>query len=124
MSMTDPTVVTISAVPITCPRISVGDDRSEYQSGDGLVTLTFSSLYDQGRGDRTKRMARVDVRKIAADPMKPVENVEVSMAFYIAYDLPPAGYTAVEAKAISDGFLTTLQASSGAMITKLLGGES
>lgn len=124
MSMTDPTVVTISAVAQSCPRISVGDDRSEYQTGDGLVTLTFSSLYDQGRQKRTKRMARIDVRKIAADPMKPVENVEVSMAYYIAFDLPRAGFTAVEAKAVADGFNTALQASSGAMIAKLLGGES
>jgi len=46
MSMTDPLVVTISAVPITAPRVSVGDDKSEYQSGDGLMTLTFSHLYD------------------------------------------------------------------------------
>jgi hypothetical protein len=124
MSMTDPFVVTISAVAQTCPRISVGDDKSEYQTGDGLVTVQFSSLYDQGRGDRTKRMARIDVRKIAADPMKPVENVEVSMATYVVFDLPPAGYTSTEAKAVWDGFYTALQASSGAVITKLLGGES
>lgn len=124
MSMTDPTVVTISAVPITCPRVSVGDDKSEYQSGDGLTTLTFSHLYDQGRGDRARRMARIDVRKLTTDPFKPAENVEVSMATYVVFDLPPAGYTAVEAKAVWDGFITALQASSGAMVTKLLGGES
>lgn len=124
MSMTDPTVVTISAVPITAPRISVGDDKSEYKSGDGLMTLTFSHLYDQGRGDRTRRMARIDVRKIAADWAKPTENVEVSMAFYMVFDLPLAGYTPVEAKAVSDGFITAMNASSGAMFTKLLGGES
>lgn len=124
MSMTDPVVVTINAVAQTCPRISVGDDRSEYQTNDGLVTVTFSHLYDQGRGDRTKRMARIDTRKIAADPMKPVENVEVSMATYVVFDLPPAGYTGVEAKQVWDGFAAYLAASSGAQITKLLGGES
>jgi len=124
MSMTDPLVITISAVPITLPRISVGDDRSEYQSGDGLTSATFSHLYDQGRGDRVRRMARIDTRKIAADWAKPAENVQVSMATYVVFDLPPAGYSATEAKAVWDGFNTALQASSGAMITKLLGGES
>jgi hypothetical protein len=124
MSLTDPTVITISAVPISLPRISVGDDKSEYQSGDGLTKLTVSHLYQQGRGDRTRRMARIDVRKIAADWAKPAENVEVSMACYVVFDLPLAGYSPTEAKAAWDGFNTALQASSGAMITKILGGES
>lgn len=124
MSLTDPLVVTINAVPITAPRISVGDDKSEYQSGDGLTTLTFSHLYQQGRGDRTRRMARIDTRKIAADWAKPAENVEVSMATYVVFDLPLAGYTPTEAKQVWDGFTAVLSASSGAMITKLLGGES
>jgi len=69
-------------------------------------------------------MARIDVRKIAADWAKPAENVEVSMAAYVVFDLPLAGYSPVEAKAVWDGFDAALAASSGAMITKLLGGES
>lgn len=124
MSMTDPSVVTISAVPITLPRISTGDDKSEYQSNDGLTSLLFSHLYDQGRGKRTRRQLRIDVRKISADPMKPVENVEVSMAVYVVFDIPRAGYTVTEQKAVFDGFSTYLNASSGAVITKALGGES
>lgn len=124
MSMPDPLAVTISGSTLSLPRISVGDDRSEYLTADSLVSCTFSHLYDQGRGDRTRRMARIDVRKIAADPMKPVENVEVAMAYYVVYDLPPVGYTGIEAKAVSDGFQAALAASSGSMVTKLLGGES
>lgn len=120
MSFTDPVVVTISATPHTCPRISVGDDESEYANGDGTVVVKASHDY----GKRTRRMVRIDTQKIAADPFKPSENVKVGMSFYVVFDLPPAGYTAVEAKAVADGFLAYLQASSGAAITKVLGGES
>jgi hypothetical protein len=34
------------------------------------------------------------------------------------------GYTVAEQKAVIDGFLANLQATSGANITKLLGGEN
>jgi len=124
MSLTDPLSITISGVTSSVPRVSVGDDKSEYSSGDGLLTATFSHLYQQGKGDRTRRMARIDVRKLAPDVFKPSEKVEVSMATYVVFDLPLAGYTPTEAKAVFDGFIATLNASSGAMVTKLLGGES
>lgn len=124
MALTDPQSVTISGTPSTLPRTDVGEDRSEYTSADGLITMTFSHQYDTGKGKRTRRQARIDVRKIAPDWAKPAENVEVTMSYYIVVDLPKAGFTNVEAKAVVDGFNTTLQASSGALITKLLGGES
>lgn len=120
MSFTDPLSVTISGVTTPLPRISVGDDRSEYQSGDGLILVTASHNY----GKRTRRMLRIDTSKLTADPFKPAENVRVSMSNYIVFDVPPAGYTAAEAKAVYDGFKGLFTATSDAMITKLLGGES
>jgi hypothetical protein len=39
-------------------------------------------------------------------------------------DVPVTGYTVVEAKQVIDGFITQLNASSGALITKMLGGEN
>lgn len=120
MSFTDPVSVTISGTPISLPRVSVGDDVSEYMSGDGLVKVTASHQYAK----RIRRMLRIDTKKITSDPFKPAENVEVGMGFYLVFDLPPAGYTAAEAKAVYDGFKATFTASTDAMITKLLGGES
>jgi hypothetical protein len=120
MSFTDPQTVTISAVTTSLPRISVGDDESEYQSGDGLIKLSASHSY----GKRTRRMVRIDTSKITADPFRPSENVKVSMSNYIVFDLPAAGYTAAEALAVWTGFKTQLAASSDALIVKLLGGES
>jgi hypothetical protein len=120
MSFTDPLSVTISGSTVALPRISVGDDRSEYQSGDGLIRLTASHDY----GKRTRRMLRIDTSKLTADPFKPAENVRVSMSNYSVFDTPPAGYTAAEAKAVYDGFKALFTGTSDAMITKLLGGES
>lgn len=120
MSFTDPLSVTISAVTSPLPRVSVGDDRSEYQSADGLILLTASHDY----GKRTRRMIRIDTSKLTADPFKPAENVKVSMSNYMVFDLPPAGFTAAEALAVYTGFKTLFSATSDAMIVKLLGGES
>jgi hypothetical protein len=120
MSFTDPQTVTISGATTPLPRVSVGDDESEYQSGDGLIKLTASHNY----GKRTRRMVRLDTQKVSADPYKPTENVKLSMSNYIVFDLPAVGYTPAEALAIWIGFRTQLTATSDALIVKLLGGES
>jgi hypothetical protein len=120
MSLTDPLSVTISGNTISLPRISVGDDRSEYSSGDGLTTFIASHDY----GKRTRRTARINTKKIAADVFKPTENREESMSFYIVFDLPKVGYTPAEALAVFTGFNTLCTASSSVVITKLLGGEN
>jgi hypothetical protein len=120
MSFTDPLSVTISGSAISLPRISVGGDASEYSSGDGLTKVSASHNY----GKRTRRLLRIDTKKLTADPFRPAENVEVSMSNYIVFDLPPAGYSAVEALAVYAGFKGLFTATSDAMIVKLLGGES
>jgi len=120
MSFADPQTITISGTTIPLPRVSVGDDESEYQSGDGLTKLTASHNY----GKRTRRMVRIDTQKVSADPYKPTENVKVSMSNYIVFDLPAAGYTPAEALAVWVGLRTQLAATSDALIVKLLGGES
>jgi hypothetical protein len=120
MAFTDPMSITISAATIPLPRTSVEEDSSEYTSADGLVKLTASHTY----GKRARRMLRIDHSKLTADPFKPAENVKVGMANYIVFDIPPAGYTGTEALAVYTGFKAMFTASSDALITKLLGGES
>jgi hypothetical protein len=121
MSFADPQTITIApASAVSLPRISVGDDESEYASSDGLISLKASHNY----GKRTRRMIRIDTSKVTADPFKPAENVKVSMSCYLVFDLPPAGYTATEALAAWTGFKTQITATSDLLVTKLLGGES
>lgn len=120
MSFTDPQSITISGTTIALPRTSVGDDESEYSSADGLTKLSANHSY----GRRTRRVLRIDTAKVAADPFKPAENVEVSMSLYMVFDLPVAGYSNTEAFAVYTGFKGLYTGTSDAMITKLLGGES
>lgn len=122
MSFTDPLSVTISAVAHSCPRLEVEGDKTRYANADGTVVL--SADHSETGGNRKRHVVRIDTSKITTDPFRSDENVERSMSCYIVFDLPPAGYTATEAKAVFDGFNAMLTASSGAMITKLLQGES
>jgi len=46
------------------------------------------------------------------------------MTFYVVADVPKVGYTVAEQKAVIDGFVAQLNATSGALITKWLGGEN
>jgi len=69
-------------------------------------------------------MLRIDQKKVAPDPFKPVENVMLSMGIYVVFDLPNAGFSNTEAMYLYTGFKTLYTASSDSMINKLLGGES
>jgi hypothetical protein len=46
------------------------------------------------------------------------------MAVYVVIDTPETGYTIAEQKQIVDGLTGYLTASSGANVTKIIGGES
>lgn len=117
---TEPQSVTISGTAISLPRISSEADRSTYKSADGSVGLIVAHSY----GRRMRRTARLEHQKYAPDPLFPAQNSPFSMSCYIVVDVPKIGYTATEQKAVVDGFLANLQASSGANLTKLLGGEN
>jgi hypothetical protein len=120
MSLADPQTITISAATTPLPRTSVDHDESEYTSGDGLIKMLVSHSY----GKRQRRLVRIDHAKLTSDPFKPAENVRVGMSVYTVFDLPPAGYTAAEALAVWVGFNAQLTATSNAVVTKILGGES
>lgn len=120
MAFTDPLSITISGTTTPLPRTSVEEDTSEYTSADGLIKVSAS--HDMGK--RTRRLLRVDHSKLTTDPFRPAENVRVSMSHYVVFDVPPAGYTSTEQLAVYTGFKTMYTASTDALITKLLGGES
>jgi hypothetical protein len=120
MSLADPNTITISGSGIVLPRVSTGENKSEYMSGDGYNRLTVSHDY----GKRIRRMIRFDTSKIAADVFDTSENVRKSMSNYIVFDVPDVGYTPAEQLAVWVGFNTWLTATSNAVISKALGGES
>jgi len=116
----DPQTVTISATPYTLARVSAGVDSGKFQTSDGAITESIAHAY----GKRTRRTWRIQHSKYAADPLFPANNAPYSMSFYIVADVPVTGYTVAEQKAVIDGYLAQLNASSGALITKFLGGEN
>jgi hypothetical protein len=119
MAFADPQTVTINAVAQTMPRTGSGTNSGSFATNDGTVKLSVSHAY----GKRNRRTIRINHSKIAADPLLS-ENVEFSMSSYLVVDVPPRGYTVTEAKQVVDGLVAYLAASTGANITKLLGGES
>lgn len=122
MALTDPQSITISGTTTPLPRTFAEGSESAYTSSDGLIKLSVNhALVKQGRA---RRLLRIDHSKLTSDPFKPADNVKVNMACYVVFDLPPAGYTTTEELAVYTGFKTLFTATSDALITKLLGGES
>jgi len=113
--------VTISGTAVSLPKTGQSSSSGIFRSPDGLVKETVSH---QETGKRNRRLARIDHRKVAADPLMAGVNTEYSMACYVVFDVPLYGYTVAEQKAVVDGFIAQLNATSGALITKILGGES
>lgn len=120
MSLADPQSVTINSVAVSLPRISSGENKGTFKSNDGSVSLNVSHTY----GKRTRSVVRLDHQKVAPDPLVSSTNILYSMGCYIVFDRPLTGYTVAEAKQVVDGFIAALSASSGALITKTLGGEN
>jgi len=120
MSFSDPQTVTIGSDTISLPRVSVGNRQSEYASADGNVSLKASSAI----GSRTRRVARLDHKKISADLFLPDTSVARSMSCYVVFDLPAQGYSPTEALDVYKGLVNQLNASTYAVVQKLLNGES
>lgn len=117
----DPQSVTIApASALSLPRISTSPNAGRFASADNSVTELVSHAY----GRRTRRTIRINHSKVAPDPLFPAQNTPYSMSFYMVTDVPVVGYTVAEQKAVIDGFLAQLQASTGLLITKYLGGEN
>lgn len=120
MALSDPQSIKINASTISLPRVSTKDGKSTYSSADGLTKLTLST--DENR--RKRQVARLDLKKIAADPFVPAQNKEVSSSVYLVFDRPIEGYSNEEMKKALEGFVELLTASTYTLPVKLLGGES
>jgi len=118
--LADPQTVTINAVANVLPRTSSGVNTGEFTKDDANVKLFVSHAY----GKRQRRLIRITHRKIAADPLVSAQSVQYSMSAGLNIDVPTTGYTVAEAKQVVDGFIAALSASSGALITAILGGQS
>lgn len=116
----DPQSITINAIANSLPRTSIGKNSAEYTKDDSTVKLSVEHNFAK----RTVRRVRLDMSKITADPLVPTQNQKVSASVYLVINHPVTGFSNTELKQLADGLVAWLSASSGANLTKVIGGES
>jgi len=120
VALADPQTITISGTGNTLNRVSSGNNEGAFSKDDTNLRMEVKHSYAK----RNRSVIKVTHRKVAADPLVTAQNLQYQMGINISFDRPPVGYTPAEVKAIWDGLLANLAASSGLNITKVLGGES
>jgi hypothetical protein len=120
MAFADPQSVTVSGTPISLPRTGSGEATGTFTSADSAYQMTISHAY----GRRNRRTLKLVSTKLSADPLIPTQNTRSSMTVSVTVDVPVAGFTITEEKAVVDALTAYLTASTGARVTQLLGGES
>lgn len=125
MSYADPQSITVGANTYSLPRISTGPgQRSSYEFHDATekITLTASHLL----GKRTRRVLRLDHLYFAQTDAYTDLTKDIGGSIYTVFDFPTSTgpYIASYVKELWDGFDAACNASSDALIVKLLNGES
>jgi hypothetical protein len=119
--LADPTF-TINAVAQALKRTGMGPNNGSFTTSDQTHKLTVSH---SSSGQGFQHLIRLDRLQTVASPLTTGEFLEVPDSVWLVMKEPRPGYlTVVQQKQLVDGFLTGLQASSGALITQLLGNES
>jgi len=128
---TDPLTLTPGAAfdagAVTLPRVSQQGSVSVYQAGPltvnagSLLKVTASHQY----GRRNRRVLRLDYSDNAGSTLISGTTAPRSMSCYVVFDVPNAGqFTTANQLALFNGLKGTWSASTDALMTKLLGGES
>lgn len=119
--LSEPQTITVNAVPQTLKRVSMGINSGVLKSNDGNWSLSIAHSYNK----RVRHTVSLQQRKIVADPLAPTLNQEVTQSVRVTIDAPGnAAFTVADQKFLMDGLAAWLAASSGAIETQLLGGES
>lgn len=119
MAFADPQSLTIGGTATTLPRVFFEGNEGQFATADDATRLRVSNQY----GRRTRRLLRIDSKKVIADPLNPNINTPVGLSVALTVDVPVQGYTVAEQKAVVDALAAWLTATSGSNVTKFLGGE-
>lgn len=114
----DPQTVTVSGNAKTLNRTNSTDSGGKFATAARDYQMSVIHSY----GKRSRHTIRLQFDSLVANPLVAGQNVQSSISTYLVVDTPN-GYDTAAAKAVVDGFLANLSATSGANITKLLGGE-
>lgn len=113
----DPQSVTINTVPVSLPRVNIGNNEATYKSADEQVQMRIAHQESKGR---KRHMVRLDKTVIAADPLT-AENAAQRAGVYLVVDEPSFGFDDTALDFQVDALIDWL---TSANIAKLLGGES
>jgi hypothetical protein len=113
----DPQTVTVNAVAKVMARYLVDGTKANYQTADGLFTLTISHQSSKGR---TRSMVRIDQKAIVTNPLDSTNDYD-TLSFYTVIDRPAFGFTTAQVEQLIAGLKTWLD---NTAIDKLLGSES
>jgi len=117
--LADPQSVTVGGTAISLPRVGGDLTHSDYQSADGTSLLRIQ----QTTNSTTRRTAIIlRTNKIAADPVTAL-NSRKTATWSVNLNAPIDGFTITELRDQLIGLATALTASTGAMTSKVLGGE-
>lgn len=115
----DPQTITVNAIAKSLVRTGTGVDTGGFATSDRAFRLSVSHDYKR----RTRRLVKMTHDSLVASPLISGQNINQSVAVHLVVD-SPAGYDVTLLKQDVDGFVAWLAATSGANVTKLLGGES
>lgn len=115
---TEPQSVTVATVATPLPRVAMGDHTGSFEdTGKGLKLSIQHQL-----GARTRRTARIDFTKTAADPLLDGVSRQYTMSAYVVLNHPVVGFNAAEVEANAKALTDWLSVAGN--LTKLANGES
>jgi len=119
MAFADPITIN-DGTARTLARTGFTANGGSFRSADGLYNVTVSHSYAK----RNRTVARLDVTKVAADPLLAGVNVQASMSAYLVIDSPTTGFSSTEQVTEAAALMSWLTASTNAGLVKLVGGEN
>jgi hypothetical protein len=130
MAFADPQSITIatfnSGSAISLPRKKDEPLSSTYNDDTENYQLVISHQYVGKPGmldERRRRTVRVNVRKVASNPLDATVSLYQSASVYLVIDNPVIGFSSTELKDICVGLFNLLTASTNAKLLQFIGGE-
>ncbi len=117
--LADPTI-TVSGSAKSLKRTGMSDNSGTFSESNGDYKLLVKHSY----GKRNRHAVSLVNTKVTPDPLTSGSSFLASMTTSFAADVPPVGYTVAEMAAQVAALGAYLTASSAAIATQILGGES